>query len=46
MALPTTAPTPSENSPWKTVPMTIELISGKLDPTAATIAPWTATGSP
>ena len=46
IALPTIAPTPRENSPWTTVLMTIELISGKLEPTATTTAPWTATGSP
>jgi len=46
IALPTMAPTPSENSPWTTVLMTTELNSGMLDPTATTMAPWTATGSP
>jgi len=46
MALPTIPPTPSEKSPWRTVLMTTELSSGKLDPTATTMAPWTATGRP
>jgi hypothetical protein len=45
-ALPTMAPTPREKSPCRTVLMTMELISGKLGPTATTMAPWTATGNP
>jgi hypothetical protein len=46
MALPTIAPTPRENSSWTTVLRTTELSSGKLEPTATTIAPWKANGSP
>ena len=46
IALSTIAPTPREKSPWTTVLITIELIYAKLDPTATTIAPWTAIGMP
>lgn len=45
MAEPTMAETPSSNSPWMSVAMTVLESSGKLEPTAAMTAPCTTGGS-